>query len=330
MIDGPMPRAARDGDLVVDGGRTGVRLGRVGRAGVEVLGTGPGLPLIAAPDGVAHVTEAVAALVERHAPPGTDRGGTSETRALAAGLSGVFEAMDLAAGLANGLATRLRLTEVVLGSDVLTSHLGALDGAPGVVAAVGTGTVVLGIDGQGAWHRVDGWGPWVGDHGSGVDVGRRGLVAAMAAADARRGGSPALAEAARRRFGPLDRLPARIYADANPTALVASFCPDVAAAARHGDEVAQGIWVHAADAVADAIVAAAEAVFADGPVAVSWAGSLLELEDLLREPVRSRLRDRHPDLVLRPPVGDALQGGAQLLARAQVLSGHGLAHVRHA
>jgi len=325
-----MPRGARNGDLVVDGGRTGVRLGRVGRTGVEVLGTGPGLPLIAATGGVAHVTEAVAALVERHAPPAADGDGTADGRALAAGLSGVFEAMDLAAPLANGLATRLGPTEIVLGSDVLTSHLGALDGAPGVVAAVGTGTVVLGIDGRGAWHRVDGWGPWVGDHGSGLDVGRRGLVAAMATADARRGGSSALAEAARRRFGPLDRLPARIYADANPTALVASFSPDVAAAARDGDEVALGIWEHAADAVADAIVAAADAVFADGPVAVSWAGSLLELDDLLREPVRARLREHRPDLVLRPPAGDALQGGQYLLARARVLAGHGLAYVRHA
>jgi len=330
VSDEPTPRGSRDGDLVVDGGRTGVRLGRVGRAGVELLGAGPGLPLIAAADGVARVTEAVAALVEHHAPRPADGDGTADGRALAAGLSGAFEAMDRAVTLADGLAARLGLAEVALGSDVLTSHLGALDGAPGVVAAVGTGTVVLGLDADGGWHRVDGWGPWVGDHGSGLDVGRRGLAAAMAAGDVRRGGSPALADAARRRFGPLDQVPARIYADANPTALVASFCPDVAAAARDGDEVAQGIWAHAADAVTDAIVAAADAVFPDGPVAVSWAGSLLDLNDLLRDPVRSRLRERRPNLTLRPPAGDALQGGAHLLARARPLARHGLAHVRPA
>lgn len=69
-----------------------------------------------------------------------------------------------------------------------------------------------------------------------------------------------MAAAAQKRFGPLGALTARVHTPENPVALIASFTPDVAAAARSGDDMAHGLWDDAAAAVARAILGAANAV----------------------------------------------------------------------
>jgi glucosamine kinase len=336
----PAPRSVPSrAALLVDGGRSGTRLALATAEGVRPVATGPGTPLIAPADGPAAVATAIVALVaaqQRAAladvvsgragdpisasaadrgedrtgdvDPGVDRPGT-----LIAGITGVFEAMHRAPELADRLAVALGGIEVVIASDVLTSHLGALDGAPGVVAAIGTGSIVLAVDHEGRWARADGWGPALGDAGSGYDLGRQGLVAALAARDGR-GGSDALLAAARERFGPVEDLPAQLYASDNPAGLVASFTRDVAEVARTGDAVASGLWRDAADAIARSVAAASDAVFPLGAApTVSWAGSLLQVEDLLRAPMVERLAELRPDARVVAPRGTALDGAARLL-----------------
>lgn len=299
--------SALEGSIAVDGGRSGLRIARITGGDTIPLADGPGLPLLAGPDGPADVA---AAIIDPLASAGV-RPGT--VPALVAGLTGVFEAFDRAPEVAAVLARHLGLESCTITSDVVTSHLGALRGAPGVVAAVGTGTVALAIGPDGTWAKTDGWGFLLGDTGSGFDIGRRGLVAALEYHDGR-GGSGALAAAARERFGRLEELTAKAYGAENPVALLASFTPDVAAVARAGDPVASRIWSDAADAVTRAVLGAAVSVFPPGvAAAVSWAGSLLGLDDLLRAPVVSRLRDARPELAMVAPAGTGLDGAVALL-----------------
>ncbi|MYS50866.1 ATPase, partial [Streptomyces sp. SID6013] len=80
-------------------------------------------------------------------------------------------------------------------SDAVTAHAGALGGRAGVVLAIGTGSVAVGIGADGTYARVDGWGPLLGDDGSGARIGTAGLRAALRAHDGR-GPATALLDAA--------------------------------------------------------------------------------------------------------------------------------------
>jgi N-acetylglucosamine kinase-like BadF-type ATPase len=62
---------------------------------------------------------------------------------------------------------------------------GANSGNPGVVVIAGTGAVAYGEDGHGCKARAGGYGPILGDEGSGYDIGRKALVAALRAEDGR-------------------------------------------------------------------------------------------------------------------------------------------------
>lgn len=291
--------------LLVDAGRSGVRLARWDGARAVHLADGPGLPMLAEAGGPAAAARAIAALV-------TDDGPID---VLVGGLTGLMEVPNRTEEVAHAMLQAVGATTVVLASDVVTSHLGALAGQPGVVAAVGTGTVVLGLGPDGHAAKVDGWGYLLGDAGSGFDVGRQGLAAAMAAYDGRR--ETLLAAAAHDRFGPLGELPGRVYADSEPVHVVASFARDVAAAAREGDAVALGIWDSAAAAVACAIGAALRGAHLEGQQRrVSFAGSLGRL-DLLQERVVVRLQQEAAPVTIVPPRHGAL-GGAGLLLDAGV------------
>jgi glucosamine kinase len=291
-------------DVVVDGGQSSTRLGVVGGTGVALVATGGGLPQLAEDDGPTRVAALVGDLV---------READLEVAGLAAGLTGFGEVRHRAGELATALAATTGASRVVLASDVVTSHLGALGGQPGVVAAIGTGAVVLGVGEDGRTAKVDGWGHVLGDLGSGYDLGRRGLVAALEHHDGR-GGSAVLAAAAERRFGSLDGLAGRILGEPERVRTIASFCPEVTAAAEAGDDVAGALVRDAADHLTRAILAAADATVPRGTAGhVSWAGSLLTSTSLLLTPVAAALAAVRPELVLAPPLGGSLDGAGRLL-----------------
>ena len=69
-------------------------------------------------------------------------------------------------------------------SDILPVWFGGTGGKPGVAAIAGTGSIAYGFTEQG-FFRVGGWGPQLGDEGSGYDLGRRALQTAARMADGR-------------------------------------------------------------------------------------------------------------------------------------------------
>lgn len=69
-------------------------------------------------------------------------------------------------------------------SDILPVWFGGAKGAEAVVAIAGTGSIAYGCTAEG-FFRVGGWGPLLGDEGSGYDLGRRALQCAARMADGR-------------------------------------------------------------------------------------------------------------------------------------------------
>lgn len=210
----------------------------------------------------------------------------------------------------SAVATHHGAERLVLASDALTAYLGALGDRPGAVVAAGTGVVALGRDANGAWTRADGWGHLVGDEGSGAWIGATALRAALRSHDGRPGGSEPLLERLRTRFGPPDELSSTLYRRADRPALLASFTPDVAAAAQEGDAIAQRIWRSAGKHLAEAAAAALPA----SARRVSYTGGVFEAGELLMEPFLEALHRLRHDADPVPPAGTGLDGAVTLAA----------------
>lgn len=99
------------------------------------------------------------------------------------GLAGVRRASDAA-------KMRAFLSEIcgkpfALETDVVAAHAGAFAGDPGIVLSAGTGAICFGADEYGEKFYADGWGPLLGDEGSGHWMGAEALKAACRSFDGR-------------------------------------------------------------------------------------------------------------------------------------------------
>lgn len=191
--------------------------GRIERAGI-------GAPGLAAAGGVDSALDALLPLL------GADR-----FDVIGVGAAGAWMAPDAARELASRLAAA-RGAAVAVASDVVTAHAGALDGARGVLLIAGTGAVALGIDDDGA-RLVDGWGPELGDFGSGSWLGREALRAVLRAADdlAPR---TSLTEAIAEPVGGADDIQTWLARSEPLPRRLATLAPLVLGAAQSGDAVA--------------------------------------------------------------------------------------------
>ena len=165
----------------VDGGGTGTRvvLARASAPEVE-LARGFG-----GPSGLSLGIEAAWRSIEQATQQAFDAAGwpLDWTRcALGCGLAGVNHAAWRTAFLATAPhpVAALRLE-----SDAYTTLLGAHGGEPGVVIALGTGSVGLALDAQGRLQMCRGFGFPSGDEASGAWLGLRAIAHAQRAADGR-------------------------------------------------------------------------------------------------------------------------------------------------
>lgn len=300
------PIGPGSGYLGVDIGASGYRIVLADRSGVFAERQGETRPTIGA-DGLdaGSVVQQIESDLRHLRDAGIDTGVDVAAVAIAGG--GFFTADSSA--LARDLAAALGARDVVCMSDAVAAYAGAVGLGAGAVLAAGTGAVAVASDGASAWRRVDGLGHLLGDLGSGAWIGRRALEAAAAGAAGRRPASQALAEAMRRRFGDVEHLVREIYGTAERSALLASFVPDVIAAAEDGDRLANTLLDEAADALADTLLAAARGI--DGPIAA--VGGLVASGSTIRARLERRLADR--GMTLTPAHGSPA-GGAAALALA--------------
>ena len=69
----------------------------------------------------------------------------------------------------------ISLNNFFVESDARIALEGALSGKPGSILIAGTGSIMFGKDESGTIHRVGGFGRIIGDEGSGLTLGRKGL-----------------------------------------------------------------------------------------------------------------------------------------------------------
>lgn len=291
--------------IAIDAGRSGLRVAAADEAGLTLIGTAPGIEHTSRPDASDTLRAALRTALAGWAPP-------RRAQAVGIGLTGVFAPSADALAVAALVGEQIQTSTVHVTSDVVTSYLGALGAAPGIVVAAGTGTICLAVSPEGDTARVDGWGYLLGDEGSGFSIGRAGLAAGLRAADGR-GGSSALLAALRARYGDISPLIDAVYGTPHPAPQIAAFAPDVAALARAGDPIAADILTRAANELAATVAAAARRVFEpDDHPEVAATGGLLRLGPVLTDAFTAALGRVLPTARLRPPDGDALLGAARL------------------
>ena len=222
----------------------------------------------------------------------------------AAGVEVVRSAAD-AAWHAAGLAGRPRVV-----TDLEVAFAAGTRRMDGLLLLAGTGAAAAAFRARRIVRRCDGYGWLLGDEGSAVWLGLRGVRAALDAGDGR-GAPTRLRDDLAERFGagPRDDLAqlliARMHADA--PARLGELAPLVTRAAAEGDAVAEALVAAAADRLVAAVDAVA--VQAPGPVDLVLAGGLLAAGPV-RDAVRTRLADRP---VLRVcDVGPGAAGAAVL------------------
>ncbi|GAB0108061.1 BadF/BadG/BcrA/BcrD ATPase family protein [Nocardia sp. JMUB6875] len=286
--------------LAIDLGKTGCRGSlRVGGRQIRCA-EAAGAPGLANAGGVGAAEDAIRAVVERISPT-TDF-------VLSVGAAGAASAPEAAALLARRLASGIGVSAVAVTSDAVTAHAGALGGSSGVVLAVGTGAVATAVDEAGRFTRVDGWGPLLGDEGSGGWIGLEGLRAALRAYDGR-GPRTALVDAVGERYGvTVSELPNLIGQQGNPASTAARFAPAVAAAAAT-DEIAAAIMTAAGQALGRSVLAAVERSGLQPPVPCAVTGGLVNLGAALLDPLDSTIKEV---VHRRPPLGLPIDGAALL------------------
>jgi len=90
------------------------------------------------------------------------------------GMSGYASLGVRAESVADAIHESFGASEVVVTSDMITSHFAHFQEESGVVVIVGTGSAAFGM-GQDIHHRIDGLGATLGDYGSGYWIGHQGM-----------------------------------------------------------------------------------------------------------------------------------------------------------
>jgi N-acetylmuramic acid 6-phosphate etherase len=271
--------------IAVDGGGSRctavvARMSAEADRSVEILGRGHGGP--ANPRVAGHETASgsiSAAIAGAFADAGLE---PQPVESVCLGLAGVGRADDRDAVLAWAIQSRLGARVHVVPDGVVAFADG--DGEPwGIVLIAGTGSLALargrgvGLVADAVTDRVGGWGPLLGDEGSGHAIGLAALKAAMRMADGR-GPETILLAATMRRFevhAPAD-LVGRLHAAAVGRREIAGLAREVVAAADMHDPVATAIITGAAADLATHVRTLADRNdFATGVYPLRLVGGLL-------------------------------------------------------
>ncbi|WP_458107175.1 ATPase [Arthrobacter sp. R3-55] len=224
-----------------------------------------------------------------------------------AAVAGVEASAEKSQELATMLSQRFSVPAAVL-SDATAAQLGALQGAPGTTLIVGTGAVAFRFDEAGVLHRADGWGPYLGDRGSGRWIGQQGLQAVLEAHDG--GPATSLSAAAGALVESPEMLPGWLAASENPYRAMARFAPLVLHAAEAGDGVAHDIIGEACRILTNTVKLASGSE--SGSSRVALLGGVVG-SDFFASLLRKSLASAGIEVVA--PLGDGLDGAALAATR---------------
>jgi glucosamine kinase len=286
----------------VDGGGTGTRVVLADAQGHELAQATSG------PSGLGLGVERAWQSIERACADAFASAGLAldwSRCVLGCGLAGVNNRDWLAAFHQRGP----QLAGLAVESDAYTTLLGAHRGAPGVIVALGTGSIAAALDVEGGCRIAGGYGYPSADEAGGAWLGLRVIVHAQQALDGRVALDD-LARALLERVGARDRDSLVVWlCDANQTAY-ASLAPLVFAHRAH--PLAARLLASAGDEIGKMVAA----LDPDGALPVALCGGL-------GEPMRE-FAPAHVQRRIRAPLADSARGALQLAQREceRVAAGH--------
>jgi glucosamine kinase len=280
----------------VDGGGTKTRVSVADEQGHE-LATATGAGSAARPGQTTRAAEVIAQAVT-DALAAADRVG-EVPRVLCAGLAGAGREPERQA--VREALVRLEVADLVIVEPDATIALeDAFGDGAGILLVSGTGSSCFGRSPTGTFGRCGGWGPNIGDEGSGAWIGRRTLSIVAAAADGREPDTtllPAVLTALE-----LESSDGLVLwaAHADPAAL-ARLAGTVITVAATGDLRANSLLAMAAEELVTHVRALARQLFSDerAAIPVALAGGLMEPGSFLRKLVELRLRSAVPGATVR-------------------------------
>jgi glucosamine kinase len=233
--------------------------------------------------------------------------------AVCAGVAGV-DRSSLHRSLLAALRKQIPAKHYLLTIDAVIALQSAVGFSPGIIVISGTGSIAYGRNEQDCTLRCGGWGSTFGDEGSGYDLGRKAVMAALQDFDGR-GPHTQLNKSICKAL----RLKGINQVVAKPltASQIAALFPVVLDAANQGDQVAQRLCREAGQDLAELAWALLKRLDSHRqPIPVICAGGVFKASSTVRQSFTSHLRRRagkpiRVSLLERPPVAGALD-----LARA--------------
>jgi N-acetylglucosamine kinase-like BadF-type ATPase len=304
----PRP-GARQLVLGVDGGGSKTRA-VVADATGAVLGRGLAGPSNPLRVGVSEAAGAIRDAADRAcAEAGVRR---VEIVAAEVGLAGVKRADIRERMTAAVMELGIKTVEVVTDADI--ALYGATEGKPGLVIIAGTGSVCCGVNARGRRACAGGWGPVVGDEGSGSWIARRALQAVAHATDGR-GRKTALVEAACEYFNvsQAEDLSTAVYAPNVTNSRIAGYGSRVVEAAKRRDPVAREIVEAAGRELARAAAAVIRKLRMERErFRVAHVGGVFAAGALILDPLGEDVASVAPRAFLSPPLLAPAEAAARM------------------
>jgi N-acetylglucosamine kinase-like BadF-type ATPase len=205
-------------------------------------------------------------------------------------------------------------------NDALIALVAGAGASPGLVVISGTGSIAFGVSHRGLAARAGGWGPTLGDEGSGYWIGRRALEAVTRDADGR-GPQTELTQLVLAHFQ-LPRpqsLVSEIYHQPQGRRAIAALAPLVDGARAAGDLVATEIMTEAADELARAAASVISRLEMRGEqFPILLAGGILKRSAWLAAEVALRMAEVAPRSAVLPLTQEPALGAVRLaLAEAR-------------
>jgi N-acetylglucosamine kinase-like BadF-type ATPase len=214
----------------------------------------------------------------------------------------------------DALADRLRLNHLELVTDARAALQGALDGQPGVVLIAGTGSIAMGMNDESQQARSGGWGPTLGDEGSGYDIARQALKAVISSFDGR-APKTLLTERICKKLGiaSASDLPGVIYNSDSEAVEIASLAGIVAEAATEGDQTAQDILARAGRDLSELVVSVIKKLGLESKsFRVACVGSVFKSGDCILGPLGEAVLRVAPKAEVGPPLFPPTIGAVKL------------------
>lgn len=210
---------------------------------------------------------------------------------------------------------------ITLEHDATAALAGATGGRPGAIIISDTGAMAYGEDHTGQRARADGYGPIAGDSGSGYDVGRRAIRAALRHQDGR-GPATLLTERIMRRFmlNHMTDILNLLHGDPAPLGRqdIAAIAPKVIQCAQEGDPVALELVRTAGEDLGTSALSVLRQLSwpAGERIPVAGLGSMFEAGSLLIDPIKQVLEANEPRAILVKPQQTPSYGAVLLALRS--------------